>query len=53
MQMEVAVAKFELLPRHLTEDFGDSHKISLAEWLVSPQGFDPSTSRIKVPFLTT
>jgi len=47
VRMEVAVTKFELLSRHLTGDFEDSHKIYLAEWLVSPQGFDPGTSRIK------
>jgi hypothetical protein len=51
--MEVAVTKFELLSRHLTGDFEDRQKISLAEWLVSLQGFDPSTSRIKVRSLTT
>jgi hypothetical protein len=29
--MEVAVAKFELLSRHLTGDFEESHKIYLAK----------------------
>jgi hypothetical protein len=51
--MDVAMTIFELLSWHLTGDIEDSHKISLAEYLVSLQGFDPSTSKIKGRFLTT